>query len=297
MANTLLSCVKRYSEHYADQQGIARSPISGLSNIRATRASELEYMVCRPLVAIVLQGVKRVTVGHETFDFGAGESLLITADVPTVSQITRANIAEPYLSFVLELDIGIIEELSSEIDAVAQPHGASVRVNPTEGEVEDAALRLMQLLERPSAMPILKQQLLREIHYWLMVGRHGAAIRSLGIADSYAQRISKAVALIRKNYSNSIRVEDLADTAGMSPSAFHQHFKAITSLSPLQFQKQMRLIEARRMMVSEGLSCTNAAYSVGYESVSQFNREYARMFGMPPVRDLRVTRQKMAEAA
>ena len=154
----------------------------------------------------------------------------------------------------------------------------------------------MRLLDRPDALPVLGRQLLRELHYWLLAGRHGSAMRGLGVKDSHAERISRAIALLRAEFAAPIRVERLADVAGLSPSAFHQHFKAITSLSPLQFQKQLRLIEARRLMLSEGLSASLAAYEVGYESVQQFTREYGRLFGLPPGRDIKTSRERAVAA-
>jgi len=296
MTEALLTAVRRHAAIHADDNGVAPTPIPGLVAIRATLPSALQYAINRPLVALVLQGGKRVTIGRETLDFGAGESLLISADVPTVSQITRASAAVPYFSLVLELDLRLIEELTLEMAAVPEPAGPAVRVEPTDAEVTDAALRLMRLLDRPAALPVIGNELLRELHYWLLAGRHGGAIRGLGITGSHAQRISKAIAVLRAEFAAPIRVERLADVAGLSPSAFHQHFKAITSLSPLQFQKQLRLIEARRLMLSEGRSASLAAYEVGYESVQQFNREYARLFGQPPGRDLKASRQRAAAA-
>ncbi len=296
MTETLLSAVRRHAAVHADAAGVAPTPILGLAAIRTTMPSALQYAINRPLVALVLQGSKRVTIGADTIDFGAGASLLIAADVPTVSQITEASPATPYFSLVLELDLGIIEELGMEIIAAPSPAGSPVRVEPTDAEVVDAALRLMRLLDRPDAFPILGNQLLRELHYWLLTGRHGSAIRSLGVKDSHAQRISRAIAVLRAEFAAPIRVERLADIAGLSPSAFHQHFKAITSLSPLQFQKQLRLIEARRLMLSDGRSASLAAYEVGYESVHQFNREYARLFGLPPGRDIKASRERAAAA-
>ena len=158
--------------------------------------------------------------------------------------------------------------------------------------VADVALRLMRLLERPEAVPLLHASLVRELHYWLLAGRHGAAIRRLGWPGSHAQRVARAVAVLRADFAQPLPVESLAALAGMSPSSFHQHFRAVTSLSPLQFQKQLRLIEARRLMLSEGASASSAAFAVGYESVPQFTREYGRLFGLPPVRDTQVARDR-----
>jgi AraC-like DNA-binding protein len=297
MMQALLDAVRRYCDANADRHGIATTPVPGMVLVRATSPSELTHDINRPLVALVVQGNKRVTMGSRTYDFGAGDSLLIAADVPTVSQITRASSGVPYYSFVFELDPAVIELLTLEMQAVQVASGGPVRVDPTEEEVAGAALRLMQLLDRPSALPVLKAQLVREFHYWLLAGRHGAAIRALGVAGSHVQRIGRAVTLIREEYAQPLRIDRLAEAAGMSPSSFHHHFRAVTSLSPLQFQKQLRLIEARRMMLSEGMPSSNAAYAVGYESIQQFTREYGRLFGAPPVRDVRQARARLGAAA
>jgi AraC-like DNA-binding protein len=155
----------------------------------------------------------------------------------------------------------------------------------------------MRVLDRPAALPVLQDQLVRELHFWLLAGHHGSAIRALGATDSHARRIGRAVALIREGFAQPLRIEQLAEAAGMSSSSFHQHFRAITSLSPLQFQKQLRLLEARRMMLSEGSPASNAAHAVGYESVPQFTREYGRLFGVTPVRDIKQARDRMNIAA
>ncbi len=297
MSSTLLECVRRYADANVDRFGVARTPIPGLIAMRATAPSEMQYAISKPLVALVLQGSKRVTMGSTTFDFGAGDSLLIAADVPNVSQITRANAAVPYYSLVLDIDPAVTQALVLEIGVAQTETGAPIRVDQTEREVADAALRLVRLLDRPDSIPILQAQLVREIHYWLLSGRHGAGIRSLGFADSHANRIAQAVAVIRAEYAETLPVERLAEAAGMSISSFHQHFRAVTSLPPLQFQKQLRLIEARRMMISEGAAISNAAYAVGYESIPQFTREYGRLFGSPPAKDVRESAGKRQIAA
>lgn len=295
---TLLDLARRYADAHADAQGIARTPIPGLFLVRAAAPSELDYAISRPLACLVLQGSKHVAMGKQGFAFSAGDSLLITADVPTVSQITRASIAAPYYSLVLDLDLPVIAELVVEMKAAeGDVDHAPVRVEPTDSEVADAALRLMKLLERPASVPVLQTQLVREMHYWLLAGRHGSAIRRLGWPDGHVQRVARAVAVMRADYSQRLPVERLADVAGMSPSSFHQHFRAVTSLSPLQFQKQLRLIEARRLMLSEGVSASHAAFTVGYESVSQFTREYGRLFGLPPVRDTAAAKDKARAVA
>lgn len=288
MNENLLETVHRYAEARGGSTTSAtQTPIPGLTIIRQTRPTALHFNIDKPLVAMVLQGSKRVIMGNRTYDLGAGESLVITADVPTVSQITRGSIKAPYLSLVLELDPAVIEDLAVEIDASSLDTDSPVRVDTTERDVADAALRLMRLIERPGSLAILQNQLIRELHFWLMTGRHGTAIRRLGVVGSHANRVARAVSLIREHFAEPLRIEQLAETAGMSVSSFHEHFRSITSLTPLQFQKQLRLIEARRMMLSKGEIISHAAYAVGYESVSQFTREYSRLFGLPPGRDIK----------
>lgn len=297
MDSTLLSAVRRYADGHADASGLARTPVAGLSIVHATVPSSLLYSISRPLICLVQQGAKRVTMGTQDFVFAAGDSLLITADVPTVSQITRASIAAPYLSLVMELDASVIAELCREMGASGDADEAPVRVDPTDAEVADAALRLMRLLDRPASVPVLQAQLVRELHYWLLMGRHGTAIRKLGKVDSHAQRVARAVAVIRAEFDRPLTVERLAAVAGMSQASFHQHFRAVTSLTPLQFQKYLRLIEARRLMLSESATASRAAFAVGYESVPQFTREYGRMFGQSPARDARLGRSNIEDVA
>ncbi|TWI76363.1 AraC-like DNA-binding protein [Bradyrhizobium huanghuaihaiense] len=297
MTETLLQIASRYSATHADDKGLASTPFAGISIIRETESSALQFAISKPLVALVLQGAKRVATGSTSFDFGAGDSLVIAGDVPTVSQITRAKAVAPYLALVIELDTVVIEELVVEMGSVPFVPSQPLRVEPTEQEVADAALRLLRLIDRPASLPILRRQLVRELHYWLLAGRHGGAIRALGIADSHAHRIGRAVAIIRAGYAKPLRIDRLAKAAGMSQSAFHLHFRSVTSLTPLQFQKQLRLIEARRAMLADGAQIATAAHLVGYESVTQFTREYCRLFGMPPGRDMRETKRRIETAA
>jgi AraC-like DNA-binding protein len=297
MTGGLLQHARHYADIHANLDGVAATPVDGVAILRETTPTQLQYAISKPLVALVLQGGKRVTMGKSTFDFGAGESLLISTDVPTVSQITTASKALPYYSLVIELDAAVIADLVGEIGFLPYVMDPPVRVDTTEAEVADTALRLLRLLDRPGTLAVLGRQLVRELHFWLLSGRHGSAIRSLGVADSHAQRIARAVAIIRAQYATPLRIETLAEAAGMSLSAFYARFRSITSLTPLQFQKQLRLIEARRRMLTEGVATSDAAFGVGYESVPQFTREYARMFGQPPARNIREARAQMNSAA
>lgn len=294
--DALLEAIRRHADAHPPGSP-APTAIAGLNTVRATAPSALMHDVLRPMVCLVRQGAKRVTMDARDYDFGAGDSLLITADVPTTSRITRASVAAPYYSLALELDAAVIADLVAQMGAPPPAEHAPVRVDPTEAEVADAALRLMKLLDRPESLPVLQAQGVRELHYWLLAGRHGDAIRRLGWPEGHVNRIARAVKLLRRDYTRPLPVERLAAEAGMSASAFHQHFKRVTSLSPLQFQKRLRLIEARRLMHAQGASASSAAYAVGYESVPQFTREYGRMFGATPVADVRAALARVAEPA
>lgn len=280
--NTLLEAVRRHTEAHGDAEGVAVTAIPGLSTVRATMPSELLHAIPRPLLCLVLQGSKHVTIGQQGTLYQAGDTLLITADIPTVSQITHASLAAPYLALVLELDAALLGALADE--------GAAPGPASTDADVADAALRMLRLFERPAAVPVLHGQLLRELHYWLLTGRHGAAVSRLAVQTAHAQQVGRAIALVRADFARPLPVDELAAVAAMSPSSFHHHFRQLTSLSPLQFQKRLRLIEARRLMRFQGASASTAAFAVGYESVPQFTRDYGKLFGAPPLRDARASR-------
>jgi AraC-like DNA-binding protein len=297
MKHTLLTAVNGFTATHCNANGITQTSIPGLAMVRATSPGEIQHAIYQPLMCLVLQGTKHVMMGSNAFTFSAGESLLITADVPIVSQILRATEEEPYLSLVMDLDLSLIADLSAHMNAEQPAHFNHVQVEPTDIQVARAALRMVELLDHPAAITLLSQQLVREIHYWLLVGQHGNAIRQLSSPDSALQRITRSVKLLRYRFKESLTMNLLAAEAGMSLSSFYHHFRTVTSLSPLQFQKQLRLIEARRLMLSEGITASNAAYNVGYESASQFTREYGRMFGMPPSREIESAKIKTKQHA
>jgi AraC-like DNA-binding protein len=297
MASPLFDVAARFAQAHADRDGVARTPIPGVTVIRETLPGALQYAINRPLVALVLQGRKRVAMGATTLELGAGDSLLIASDVPTVSTISAASLAAPYVAIVFDLDLGVLEALVGEIGAAPSATGHPVHVDPTAADVADCALRLMSLLERPASLAVLQAQLLRELHFWLLTGRHGGAIRALGVVDSHARRIGRAVARIRQDFAQALHVDELARVAGMSVSTFHEHFRAVTSLTPIQLQKQLRLIEARRRLLWEGAAVVQAAHGVGYESVPQFTRDFGRLFGQPPAREVRAAKARLQAAA
>lgn len=283
----LLACCRRFADAHAGPDGAAPTPVRGLVVVRALHPGELQVAVQKPVIAMLLQGRKRVTTLGTSFEYAPGEAMVVSADIPAVSQVTRASLAAPYCALVLELDPAILRELSQ---TVPPPPGEArpVRVEPIAAEVTDAAFRLVRLLDQPEALAVLGDGLVRELHYWLLIGVHGPAIQVLGVVDSHAERIGRAVEILRREFKRKVRVEELAEAAGMSGAAFHRHFRSITTLSPLQFQKQLRLIEARRLMLAEGAEIARAAHAVGYASVPQFTREYGRLFDASPGRHIRL---------
>lgn len=292
----LLRLARKYADAHLTKDGVATTPIPGVFILSEAAPSLLQFAITKPLLALVLQGRKRVTMGNHTFEFGAGESLLVTVDVPTVSQVITASAATPYYSLVVELDAAVITELVGDMGKLEATPDLPVRVDQIEQDVAEAALHLLKLLDRPHALKMLGRQMVRELHYWLLSGRYGKSMRALGNMDSHARRIARAVEIIRTKYDQPLRVKKLADAAGMSLSVFHTHFRNITTLTPLQFQKQLRLVEARRRMLAEGAAISTAAHGVGYESVTQFTREYSRMFGHPPARSIREARKSEESA-
>lgn len=287
MIEALKQAVWRYADQHADPAGVVATPLDGVGMMRVHAPSGLARGLYKPLLCLVLQGAKQLETHEGAHLFTAGQSLIFTVDMPVVSRIVRASRHEPYLALAVNLDMGLLREIMSQVAIPEGPgHQESVMFGEeTDEALADCALRLVRLLDRPEAVPVLRPAIAREMHYWMLSGRHGAAIRRLALPDSHAERIARAIAVLRSDFGSPLTVEHLAATAGMSPSSFHQHFKAMTSLSPLQFQKQLRLLEARRLMIGDGLSATSAAFEVGYESVSQFTREYGRMFGASPRRD------------
>jgi AraC-like DNA-binding protein len=293
MSDELKQAVLRYTASSKQADITAVTPVSGLFLIQRTTPSELEHSVIKPLVCLVLQGRKRVAIANDVFSYGTGDTMIVTGNVPTASRINEASAANPYLSLALDLDPAVITDL-----VMGTPGQSSQQTwKDTDKDLRDALRRLVLLLERPDSLRVLKDALIREIHHWLLLGPHGQAVRNLGLPDSHSHRIARAVSILRAEFAQHLPIERLAAAAGMSRSTFHQHFRSITSLSPLQFQKHLRLIEARRLVLSQGKAFSQVAFEVGYESASQFSREYARMYGRSPAKDKQTMGARLGEAA
>jgi AraC-like DNA-binding protein len=286
--DALKQAVRVYARTRANGDGLALTPISGLRMMSLDAPRGELHSIYRPLVCLVLQGAKHMTVGWEERLFSAGQSVIVSADMPVVGRIIRASREEPYLAIAVELDMSILREVAAHLGDVAPQRPLEIRTLfavDTDAAALDCAMRLMRLLDQPEAVALLRPGILRELHYWLLSGPHGTALRAMAAPDGYASRLAAAIAILREEYRTRLSIERLAAEAAMSLTAFHKHFKYMTSLSPGQYQKRLRLIEARRLMLDEGYSATSAAFEVGYESVSQFTREYGRMFETSPKRD------------
>ena len=246
---------------------------------------------------MVAQGAKRVMLGDDTYVYDAQHFLVTSVHLPTFVQIIKASQEKPYLGLMLKLDQREISQLMVDSHFPPPRPQQSSRGMAT-GEVTSPLLtafqRLIDLLNEPKDIPILAPIIQREIFYRLLVGDQGARLRQMASTGSQSQQIARAIDWLKSNFTQPLRIEDLASQVNMSASTFHHHFRAVTAMSPLQYQKWLRLNEARRLLLTEQQDATTAAFQVGYESPSQFSREYSRMFGAPPLRDVTNLRQMAA---
>ncbi len=256
-------------------------PLADLVLLRQTAPSALDVSLYKPVLCLILQGRKQVSFGEQTLSFGPGECLLVSHDLPVRSRITRA----PYLALVLELEVATIRGLYDEVSGAALEDVGRARAAQThaaDAGLLDALRRYLLLADSPGDAKVLGPLVVKEIHYRLLTAPIGGMLRHLIRHDSDASAIARAIGHIREDIRTPIAIPELARRVGMSVSSFHKHFKTITSTTPLQYQKELRLLEARRLLKSGGTSVTSVAFDVGYESPSQFSREYARKFGVPP---------------
>ncbi len=267
--------------------------IPGLTLVRRTALSAPACATYEPSVAVIAQGRKRVELGQTTFIYDESRFLLTSADLPIVSQVIEASKEVPFLALALKLEMPVVRELLSREEipvSDAPPDSPAMATGETTVELLSACCRLVDLLKVPQDIPFLSGLIQREIIYRILRGPEGARLRAIATLGDQSHRTAKAIAWIRANYAKLLRVEDLAEIAGMGVSTLHHHFRALTAMSPLQYQKQLRLQAARGRMLMDGLDAASAAFEVGYESASQFSREYSRFFGQPPMRDIRTLR-------
>jgi len=273
---------------FIQTDGLHPTAIPRLHLIRMSRPTEPLYDVQRPAVCIIVQGSKQVMVGERIYTYDEAKHLVVSVDVPITGMVQRASAEQPYLCVFLELDPVILAGLLLETGqgASAAASGPGVGLSETTPEVLDAVARLVGLLANPADAPFLAPLAEREILYRLLQGEQGERLREIANPDSRLAQVNRAISWIKRNYDQPFRIETVAEEARMSASSLHQHFKAVTALSPLQYQKQLRLQEARKLILAGNLDAASAGHAVGYDSPSQFSREYARLFGAPPLRDV-----------
>ncbi|WP_122462103.1 AraC family transcriptional regulator [Pseudomonas viridiflava] len=273
---------------HARTDGMHTTPVAGVSLVRSGAPTVPMPVVYEPTLCLIVQGRKQVAAGTLSYVYDASTYLVASVDMPVIGSIIEASEALPYLCLVLDLDMAILSELALRHPDTSERSDlptAGIELNATTPELLDAAARLAGLLDTPQDIDALAPLIIREMLYRLLSESGNGIVRQLARADSRLRQIAKAIAWMREHYRQGCRIDDIAELAGMSRSTFHAHFKAVTSMSPLEFRSQLRLQEARRLMVAEAVDAAGAGYQVGYESPSQFSRDYVRLFGLPPARD------------
>nr|WKF60136.1 HTH-type transcriptional activator RhaS [Paraburkholderia busanensis] len=299
MLDELVAAMLRYTDRREGPSPYLTA-IGTVCILRSDHPNPPVHRLSQPAMCIVAQGEKWASFGGTRYAYKAGEALIVGVEAPSVGRVSSASPERPCLVLAFELDLAIMRSVAAELK---KPPKASseisrgVFVTDFLGPLADCALRLVKLLDTPDAIPVLYPLVMREICYWLLTGPYGGDVARMALANTASQGVLNAIRWLRDNLARPIRVEELATVAQMSLSAFHRHFRALTSLSPLQYQKQLRLLEARRLMVSRGANVEAAAFQVGYESASQFSREYSRMFGEPPKRNVKGLEARADEAA
>jgi AraC-like DNA-binding protein len=291
-----------YKEELAERIGRAIpedggvEPLKGLHFFRSSTPTEPLHGVSQAAFCVIAQGSKEVLLGDSRYRYDPAHYLLATVEMPIVAQVIEASAERPYLSLRLDLDPALVGSVMVEAAHLSSRSSGDVRamdVSPLDANLLDAVVRLVRLLDSPAEARILRPLITREIVYRLLMGEQGNRLRHLALLGGHTDRIADAVDRLRREFDQPLRIDSLAQDLGMSVSGFHHHFKAVTAMSPLQFQKQLRLQEARRILLGENLDAASAGYRVGYDDASQFSREYKRLFGHPPLRDV----ERLREAA
>lgn len=287
MPETLAKAIGRYIGRQAGQDPFATA-IEGVTLLQSSHTKPPAHHILKPALCIVAQGAKSTTFGSQRFAYQAGQALVVSVEMPSVGCVTEASPTKPFLGAVIEFDLAIMRDVMERLNEPPKISGDirhGVVVTDFDGPLADCALRMVRLLDTPKAIPTIYPMIMREICYWLLTGPHAGTVARMTLVNTHAQRLIEAIHSLRDRFSEPVGIGDLAAIAKLSPSAFHRQFKALTSMTPMQYQKQLRLLEARRLMVSTAVNVETAAFEVGYESPSQFSREYSRMFGVPPRRD------------
>ncbi|MFD4818020.1 AraC family transcriptional regulator [Peribacillus butanolivorans] len=282
-------------EHYSGQDGTHSTAIPSLFFSRQSNAIGPNYGVYNPSLCIIVQGMKEILLAQERFTYSPADYLVASVDLPVTAQVIEASPDVPYLAFKLEFTPSQILEVlgNAEIQADSKKNTKrAMFVSPIDSSMLDAVIRLVRLLDTPQDIPVLAPLFKQEILYRVLQGPHGGTLEQMAIEGSYTYRIRDVIEHIMHHYNQSFRIEELSDIASMSVSSLHRHFKEVTAMSPIQFQKQIRLQEARHLLLSESTDAADVSFRVGYESPSQFSREYSRLFGFPPREDIKRLREK-----
>ncbi len=282
-------------ERFTKQDGTHQTLIPALSFIRSSRVSEPVYSVYEPSLCVVAQGSKLVMLGQERYRYDPSSYLVASVHLPITGQVVEAAPETPYLSLQLQFDMNEILEVIQASAAAQSPKksGRGLYINRMNDTLHDALLRLVRLLDTPNDIPVLAPYAIREIVYRVLQDEQGAALKEFALIGSHAQRIANLIKRMNRDFAMPLRIDELAVEAGMSPSSLYYYFKEVTAMSPIQYQKQLRLQEARRLLYSTSMQAADAAFQVGYESPSQFSREYARMYGHPPIKEIRRFRHEL----
>ncbi|MDP4098214.1 AraC family transcriptional regulator [Paenibacillus sp. P96] len=284
-------------DRFSFGEGVHPTDIPSLYCLRSSQVTEPIYRVHEPALCIIAQGRKEVMLAEERYLYGPSDYLVVSVDLPVSGQVIEASSDVPYLCFRLDFNPGQIVELLEESELRSAQSGESKRglfISQTSSSLLDAAIRLVRLLETPEDIQALAPMYIREILYRVLKGQQGDMLKQIAVEGSGAYRIKEVIERIKESYAQPLRIEELAELANMSPSSLHRHFKEVTAMSPLQYQKRIRLQEARRMLLSESADAADTAFQVGYESPSHFSRDYARMFGLPPIADMKRLRDAVA---
>ncbi|MCC4621574.1 AraC family transcriptional regulator [Xanthomonas cassavae CFBP 4642] len=286
---------------HAPADGMHATPITGLQIMRSSTRTVSIPTVYTPMLCLVAQGRKRAMLGAQAFHYHPEMYLVASVDLPIVGAVVQASAEQPYLCFCLDLDTAILSELAIQHPELTEQQRdaapAGLLLNRSTPQLQDTAVRLARLLDQPHEIAALAPLVTRELLYRLMAAPANAVVRQMAIADSRLNQISKAIVWLREHYAQRFSIEQIADLSAMSRSTFHAHFKAVTSMTPLEYRSHLRVHEARRLMVAEALTAADAGFRVGYESASQFSRDYARILGEPPARDAQRLRANTPDAA
>lgn len=290
--------IKNKISHFIGDKEDQETAIPGLMLYKRTSPTAAASSTYEPSISIVIQGKKRVDLGDTTFIYNESHYLLNSVDLPVLGQVIEASKEKPYLCMVLKLQMPIVRELISRDDIPTgkkTPERAAMVIGENTAEILNTFSRLIDLLENPSDISFMSALIHREIIYRILSGPEGAQLRTIATHGNQSHRIAKATSWIRTNYAKPLHVEELAQITGMGVSTLHHHFRSLTSLTPLQYQKQIRLHIAKNRMLLDNMDASSAAFEVGYESASQFNREYSRYFGTSPIRDIQGIRSSLID--